>query len=39
MKFEWMERALDMARLIGMKDLAPAKDIFTEQFKPVPTTA
>jgi NitT/TauT family transport system substrate-binding protein len=39
MKLEWMERALDMARLIGMKDLAPAKDIFTEQFKPVPTTA
>jgi NitT/TauT family transport system substrate-binding protein len=37
MKLEWMERALDMARLIGMKDLAPAKDIFIEQFKPVPT--
>ena len=26
-----------MARLIGMKDLAPAKDIFVTQFKPVPT--
>jgi NitT/TauT family transport system substrate-binding protein len=39
MKLEWMERALDMARLIGMKDLAPAKDIFVTQFKPVPTTA
>lgn len=39
MKLEWMERALDMARLIGMKDLAPAKDILTTQFKPVPTTA
>jgi NitT/TauT family transport system substrate-binding protein len=39
MKLEWMERALDMARLIGMKDLAPAKDIFIEQFKPVPTKA
>lgn len=39
MKLEWMERALDMARLIGMKDLAPAKDIFVGQFKPVPTTA
>jgi len=38
-KLEWMERALDMARLIGMKDLAPASDIFIEQFKPVPTTA
>jgi NitT/TauT family transport system substrate-binding protein len=23
MKLEWMERALDMARLIGMTDLAP----------------
>ena len=34
-----MERALDMARLIGMTDLAPAKDIFIKQFKPVPTTA
>jgi|SoiMethySBSTD1v2_1073268.scaffolds.fasta_scaffold64679_2 NitT/TauT family transport system substrate-binding protein len=39
MRLEWMERALDMARLIGMKDLAPAKDIFVEQFKPVPTSA
>jgi NitT/TauT family transport system substrate-binding protein len=39
MKLEWMERALDMARLIGMKDLAPAKDIFIEQFKPRPTTS
>lgn len=37
MKLEWMERALDMARLIGMTDLAPAKDIFATQFKPVPT--
>jgi NitT/TauT family transport system substrate-binding protein len=37
MKPEWMERALDMARLIGMKDLAPAKDIFLTQFRPVPT--
>lgn len=39
MKLEWMERALDMARLIGMTDLAPAKDIYVEQFKPVPTKA
>jgi NitT/TauT family transport system substrate-binding protein len=39
MKLEWMERALDMARLIGMKDLAPAKDIFVENFKPKPTTS
>ena len=28
MKLEWMERALDMARLIGMTDLAPATEIF-----------
>jgi hypothetical protein len=28
-----------MARLIGMKDLAPAKDIFIEQFKPKPTVS
>ena len=39
MKLEWMERALDMARLIGMKDLAPANEIFVSQFKPVPTKA
>src|SRR5262245_50033074 len=39
MKLEWMQRALDMASLIGMKDLAAAADIFIEQFKPVPTTA
>ena len=25
---EWMERALDMARLIGMTDLAPVEDIY-----------
>lgn len=36
---EWMERALDMGRLIGMKDLAPAKDMYVTQFKPVPTKA
>jgi len=34
-----MERALDMARLIGMTDLAPAQDIFINQFKPIPTPA
>jgi hypothetical protein len=34
-----MERALDMARLIGMKDLAPAKDMYVEKFRPVPTKA
>ena len=37
MKLEWMERALDMGRMIGMKDLAPANEIFVTQFKPVPT--
>src|SRR5262249_19113499 len=37
-KLEWMERALDMARLIGMKELAPAKEIFLDDFKPAPTT-
>jgi NitT/TauT family transport system substrate-binding protein len=39
MKLEWMERALDMGRMIGMKDLAPASEIFVTQFKPVPTKA
>ncbi|MBO0764517.1 MAG: ABC transporter substrate-binding protein [Hyphomicrobiaceae bacterium] len=37
MQLDWMERALDMGRLIGMSDLAPAKDMFITQFKPVPT--
>ena len=36
-KLEWMERALVMGRMIGMKDLAPASEIFVTQFKPVPT--
>ena len=36
---EWMERALEMARLIGMTDLAPVEEIYVEQFKPVPTKA
>lgn len=38
-KLEWMERALEMGRLIGMKDLAAANEIFVSQFKPVPTKA
>ena len=38
-QLDWMERALDMARLIGMTDLAPAKEMYTEKFKPVPTKA
>jgi hypothetical protein len=32
-----MERALEMGVLIGMKNLAPAADIFTTRFRPVPT--
>jgi NitT/TauT family transport system substrate-binding protein len=39
MQLDWMERALDMGRLIGMTDLAPASEIFITQFKPVPTAA
>ena len=38
MKEEWMSRALDLARLIGMTDLAPVQDTFVTSFKPVPTT-
>jgi NitT/TauT family transport system substrate-binding protein len=34
---EWMDRSLDMARLIGMKDLAPVEQIYVSNFKPVPT--
>ena len=36
---EIMVRALDMARLIGMTDLAPVEQIYVETFKPVPTKA
>jgi NitT/TauT family transport system substrate-binding protein len=38
-KKEWMDRALEMARLIGMTDLAPVNEIYVENFKPVPTKA
>ncbi len=34
---EWMERALEMAKLIGMTALAPVDDIYVTRFKPVPT--
>ena len=34
---EQMQLALDMAKAAGMKDLAPAADIISTQFKPVPT--
>jgi NitT/TauT family transport system substrate-binding protein len=36
---EWMERSLEMAKLIGMTDLAPVEDIFVTTFRPVPTMA
>ena len=36
-KEEWMARALDLARLIGMKELAPVQETFVTNFKPVPT--
>jgi len=37
MQKDWMQRALDMGKLIGMTDLAPVEDIYTTQFRPVPT--
>jgi NitT/TauT family transport system substrate-binding protein len=37
MTTEWMSRALDLARLVGMTDLAPVQDTFVTSFKPVPT--
>src|SRR3989440_6060327 len=37
MEKDWMVRALGMGRLIGMTDLAPVEDIYTTQFRPVPT--
>jgi NitT/TauT family transport system substrate-binding protein len=36
---EAMERALEMARSIGMTDLAPVDQIYVTTFKPVPTKA
>jgi NitT/TauT family transport system substrate-binding protein len=36
---EWMERAMEMAKLIGMTDLAPVADAYVTQFRPVPTKA
>jgi NitT/TauT family transport system substrate-binding protein len=38
-QLDWMERALDMARLIGMTDLSSAKDMYIEKFRPKPTAA
>jgi len=37
MQKDWMNLALDMARMIGMTDLAPVEDIYVTTFKPVPT--
>ena len=34
---DWMDRSLEMARLIGMKDLAPVEQSYVSSFKPVPT--
>jgi NitT/TauT family transport system substrate-binding protein len=36
---EWMERAMEMAKLIGMTDLAPVADAYVTRFRPVPTKA
>ena len=36
---DWMERALEMAKLIGMTSLAPVEEIYVSTFKPVPTGA
>jgi NitT/TauT family transport system substrate-binding protein len=32
-----MDRALEMAKLIGMTSLAPVNDIYVTTFNPVPT--
>jgi NitT/TauT family transport system substrate-binding protein len=34
---DWLSRALDLARLVGMTDLAPVQDIYVTSFKPSPT--
>jgi len=34
---EWVVQALDLARLIGMNDLAPVEDVYVTNLKPVPT--
>ncbi len=38
MSKEWMERALKLAELVGMKNLAPVDDTYITTFKVVPTT-
>lgn len=37
MTMDWIQRGLDMAKLIGMTDLAEAKDIYVADFKITPT--
>lgn len=37
MKPEWVQRGLDMAKLIGMTDLADAKDVYVPDFQITPT--
>lgn len=34
---EWMDRALEMAKLIGMTSLSPSAEMYITKFKPVPT--
>ncbi len=34
---ELAQRGLDMAKLVGMTDIAPTSEIYTTKFKPVPT--
>lgn len=34
---EWMATALDMAKLIGMTNLAPVEEIYVDKFMPKPT--
>jgi len=34
---DWMSRALDMGRLIGMTDLATAEESYITSFRPAPT--
>jgi NitT/TauT family transport system substrate-binding protein len=36
-KRDWVVRALELTKLVGMTDLAPADDVFVTSFKPVPT--
>jgi NitT/TauT family transport system substrate-binding protein len=37
MKEAWVQRGLDLAKLIGMTDLAPTAEVYTTKFQAVPT--